>query len=72
MHPVPRGVEARDVAEWIALISGTIYLPYEIYKVVHKQNLFHVSVLLINIAVVLYMAYALKTGQNTRHIRQSD
>jgi uncharacterized membrane protein (DUF2068 family) len=61
---------ARAWAEWIALISGTIYLPFEIYKVAHKQNLFHVSVLLINVAVVLYMAYALKTGQNTHHIRQ--
>ena len=59
---------ARAWAEWIALVSGTLYLPFEIYKLIHKQNLFHVSVLLINLAVVFYMAYALKTGQNTHHI----
>lgn len=59
---------ARAWAEWIALISGTLYLPFEIYKLIHKQSLFHVSVLLINLAVVFYMAYALKTGAGTHHI----
>ena len=61
---------ARAWAEWIALISGMLYLPFEIYKLIHKQSLFHVSVLLINLAVVFYMAYALKTGQSTHHIHQ--
>jgi uncharacterized membrane protein (DUF2068 family) len=60
---------ARAWAEWIALISGTLYLPFEIYKLIHRQNLFHVSVLLINLAVVFYMAYALKTGQSTHRIK---
>ena len=60
---------ARALAEWIALISGALYLPFEIYKLIHRQNLFHVSLLLINLAVVLYMAYALKTGQSTHRIR---
>jgi uncharacterized membrane protein (DUF2068 family) len=61
---------AKAWAEWIALISGTLYLPFEIYKLVHKQSLFHVSVLLVNLAVVLYMAYALKTGESPHRIRQ--
>jgi uncharacterized membrane protein (DUF2068 family) len=61
---------ARAWAEWIALISGTIYLPFEIYKLVHRQSIFHVSVLLINVAVVLYMAYALKTGESLHSVRQ--
>ena len=55
---------ARAWAEWIALISGAIYLPFEIYKLMHRQNLFHVSVLVINLAIVIYMAYLLKTGQS--------
>jgi uncharacterized membrane protein (DUF2068 family) len=62
---------ARAWAEWIALISGTLYLPFEIYKLIHRQSLFHVSLLLINLAVVLYMAYALKTGQSTHRIHQT-
>jgi uncharacterized membrane protein (DUF2068 family) len=61
---------ARAWAEWIALISGTLYLPFEIYKVIHRQNLFHVSVLLINVAVVLYMVYALKSGEGMHRVRQ--
>src|SRR5579872_1714906 len=61
---------ARAWAEWIALISGALYLPFEIYKVVHRQSIFHVSVLLINLAIVLYMAYLLKTGQSIHHVRQ--
>jgi uncharacterized membrane protein (DUF2068 family) len=61
---------ARAWAEWIALISGTIYLPFEVYKVVYRASLFHISVLLINLAVVLYMIYALKTGESLHRIRQ--
>jgi uncharacterized membrane protein (DUF2068 family) len=59
---------ARAWAEWIALISGSLYLPYEIYKLVHRQTLFHISVLVINLAIVLYMAYLLKTGKSIHRI----
>jgi len=61
---------ARAWAEWIALISGSLYLPFEIYKLIHKQNLFHISVFLVNVAIVLYMIYALKTGDSDHHLRQ--
>ncbi|SRR5208282_2091032 len=61
---------ARAWAEWIALISGSLYLPFEIYKLIHKQNLFHISVFLVNVAIVLYMIYALKTGDSIHHVRQ--
>src|ERR1700733_7224532 len=62
---------ARAWAEWIALISGAIYLPFEIYKVIHRQSLFHISILLINVAVVLYMVYELKTGESLHRMRES-
>jgi uncharacterized membrane protein (DUF2068 family) len=62
---------ARAWAEWIALISGTLYLPFEIYKLAHRQSLFHISVFLVNVAIVLYMIYALKTGESIHHVRQS-
>jgi uncharacterized membrane protein (DUF2068 family) len=57
---------ARAWAEWIALISGAMYLPFEIYKLIHRQSLFHISIFLINVAIVLYMVYALKTGESRR------
>jgi len=61
---------AKAWGEWIALISGTLYLPFEIYKLVYRQSLFHISILLINLAVVLYMIYALKTDESPHHVRQ--
>jgi len=61
---------AKAWAEWIALISGTLYLPFEIYKVVHRQSIFHISILLINLAVVMYMVYALKTDDSPHRVRQ--
>ena len=54
---------ARAWAEWIALISAAIYLPFEVYKLAHRQSLFHIGVLVINLGIVVYMAYLLKTGQ---------
>lgn len=59
---------ARAWAEWIALISGSLYLPYEIYRLVHRQNLFHIAVLAINLAIVVYMAYLLKAGKGLHGI----
>ena len=41
----------------VALISGAIYLPYEIRLLAHRMTLFHVSVFLINLAIVAFMFY---------------
>jgi uncharacterized membrane protein (DUF2068 family) len=57
---------ARAWAEWIALVSGGLYLPFEIYKLIHRANLFHASVFVINVAVVIYMAFLLMTGRSSR------
>jgi uncharacterized membrane protein (DUF2068 family) len=59
---------ARAWAEWIALVSGSLYLPFEIYRLIHRQTLLHVSILLINLAIVFYMAYLLKTGKSLHRI----
>jgi uncharacterized membrane protein (DUF2068 family) len=44
-------------AEWLAIISGAIYLPFELYKLVRHPTAVHWAVLLINIAVVVYIAW---------------
>ncbi|WKE67122.1 DUF2127 domain-containing protein [Gallaecimonas kandeliae] len=41
--------------EWFALISGGLYLPFELYELVTKANLLSAAVLAINLAVVWYM-----------------
>ncbi len=49
--------KARAWAEWIALISGALYLPLEIHEIMRRANFLHISLLVANLAVVLYMAY---------------
>jgi uncharacterized membrane protein (DUF2068 family) len=49
--------KARVWAEWVALISGALYVPIEIREIIRRANLFHVGLLLVNLAVVLYMGY---------------
>ena len=48
---------ARAWAEWIALVSGAIYLPYEIFRLMHRVTLLHISIFLVNLAVVAFMFY---------------
>jgi uncharacterized membrane protein (DUF2068 family) len=47
----------RAWAEWLALISGAIYLPFEIYEMVRRPDWIRFTILAVNLAVVLYMAY---------------
>jgi uncharacterized membrane protein (DUF2068 family) len=44
-------------AEWFALLSGAIYLPWEALKVLERRSLVHWSVFLVNLVIVLYMLY---------------
>jgi uncharacterized membrane protein (DUF2068 family) len=44
-------------AEWLAIVSGCIYLPFEIYQVIRHANELHWVILGINILVVLYIAW---------------
>ena len=46
----------RAWAEWFALVSGCTYLPLEINGVMHHPRPLKWAVLLINVAIVLYMA----------------
>ena len=48
---------ARAWAEWLALISGAIYLPFEIIELARRPDWIRLSIFLINLAVVLYMAF---------------
>lgn len=41
--------------EWFALLSGAIYLPFEIYEIVVNPGWLSATALLINLIIVLYM-----------------
>ena len=47
----------REWAEWFALLSGSLYLPWEIYELLRRATPVRWGLLLINIGIVLYMAY---------------
>lgn len=48
---------ARTWAEYFALVSGAAYLPWELWEFLRRPNWFHASLIVINVAVVLYIAY---------------
>ena len=66
IYSVVRFVEAyglwyeRRWAEWFALISGGLYIPVEIYELLHHATWLKAAVLGTNLGIVVYMAYALK------------
>jgi uncharacterized membrane protein (DUF2068 family) len=47
----------RPWAEWLAMISGAIYLPFEIFELVRRPDWIRLAILLVNLAVVLYMVF---------------
>lgn len=48
---------ARVWAEWMALISGTIYLPFEIRAIIHRSTWLHWSFLITNLLILAYIAW---------------
>lgn len=48
---------ARVWAEWIALLSASIYVPFEALSFARKPSWFHVGVLAVNLAIIAYMAF---------------
>ena len=48
---------AKAWAEWIALVSGAVYLPFEIYKLAHRVTPLHAAIFLVNLAIVAFMFY---------------
>ena len=47
----------RRWAEYLTVIATGVLIPFEAYEVVHKVTLFRVGALLLNMAVVGYLAY---------------
>ncbi len=43
--------------EWLAIISGCVYIPFELYKLIRHPSQLHWIILGINVMVVLYIAW---------------
>ncbi len=44
-------------AEWFALLSGALYVPWELYELLEHATKFRFAVLATNVAIVAYMAW---------------
>jgi uncharacterized membrane protein (DUF2068 family) len=63
----------RDWAEWFALLSGGMYLPWEAYSLLHHPHPFKWIVLLANLAIVLFMlVLRIRAEKLARHSRHED
>ncbi len=68
---------SRAWAEWLAAVSGAIYVPFELYELYKGLSWIKLAALFLNIAVVAYMCYALwrsrgKAGRPADHSRGVD
>lgn len=59
----------RRWAEWFAVLSGAIYVPAELYGLVHQVTLVHFLLLALNVGIVAYLGYILwrSRRQASRH-----
>jgi uncharacterized membrane protein (DUF2068 family) len=56
----------KEWAEWFALISGALYMPYEIYELTLRPTPIKWGILVINALIVLYMAWLLRDSHKHR------
>lgn len=77
LYAIVRFVEAyglwleRRWAEWFALISCGMYIPLEIYHLVHAPSWVKGTLLTVNVAIVVYMAWLLlHPAEQERELQQ--
>lgn len=54
---------ARRWAEWFALVSGSVYLPIELYKLTRGVSWLKIILIVTNLLIVVCMAFMLKKGK---------
>jgi uncharacterized membrane protein (DUF2068 family) len=57
---------ARRWAEWLALVSAALYIPFEIFAIVESPTLLKVSLLVLNGAFVAYLSMVLRATRRKR------
>lgn len=57
---------ARRWAEWLALVSAALYIPFEIYAIAVDATLLKVSLLVLNVAFVVYLGIVLAATRRKR------
>ncbi len=54
-------------AEWMAAITGGIYIPFELDDLIRRPTGFRLAVLLVNLLIVLYMLFLRFDAEKKRH-----
>jgi uncharacterized membrane protein (DUF2068 family) len=48
---------ARPWAEWLAILSGGLYIPVEVYELARHPTALKAAILVVNVAIVAYVAW---------------
>jgi len=57
----------RPWAEWLAIASGSIYIPFEVADLLRRPDWIRILIIAINLAIVLYMAMLRVQAARKRH-----
>jgi uncharacterized membrane protein (DUF2068 family) len=59
-------------AEWLAVASGAIYVPAELYEIFQGVTLIKVLLLSVNVCIVAYLIYVLWRSTRSRNERRTE
>ena len=59
-------------AEWLAILSGLVYMPFEVHEILHKSTPVRWGLLIINVVLVLYVASVRYSGQRLQRSRRRE
>ena len=57
-------------AEWLAILSGLVYMPFEIREIFHKPSPLRWGLLVVNVALVAYVAGIRYSGQRQQRVER--
>jgi uncharacterized membrane protein (DUF2068 family) len=58
-------------AEWMAIASGAIYIPFEVADLLRRPDWIRVLILTVNVGIVLYMVMLRLEAAKKRHAQQT-
>ena len=61
----------QEWAEWFALLSGCLYLPWELYALTHHATALKWGIFAVNMVIVLYLAWLLHDSYKRRKRQQA-
>jgi uncharacterized membrane protein (DUF2068 family) len=54
-------------AEWLAFVSGAIYIPFEVADLIHRPTWIRLAIVVINALVVMYMLHLRIQAMEKKH-----